>query len=124
MRILTYYDAAILNQVRMGYLTLKSDEPWKNMYTCTCDNQPRLTIKHFLLECTNPEVVEIRNEMRAGITSENNKFQDDDYFYDVNHLLYPHLEYSAKELKKFENITLRTTHLQWVIEFCRYRFPD
>ena len=33
-------------------------------------------------------------------------------------LLYPHLKYKSKELKTFENLTLRTEHLKWVIEYC------
>ena len=52
------------------------------------------------------------------------QFQHDEYFNDVNHLLYPHLQYKSKELKTFENLILRTEHLRWVIQYCRYRFPD
>ena len=124
LRILTYYDAAILNQIRMGYLTLKSDKPWLNYYTCTCDAQSKLTVKHFLLECQSPDTIEMRNELRNQLTTLNPKFNNDTHFNNIHNLIYPHLQYTAKELKSFDNLTLRTEHLQHIIEYCRYRFPD
>lgn len=124
LRLLTYHEAAILNQIRMGYLTLKSDKPWLNDYICNCDEQSKLTIKHFLLECKLAETVQLRNELRERLINLDQQFHNDEYFNNEHNLLYPHLKYKSKELKTFENLTLRTEHLKWVIEYCRYRFPD
>ena len=85
-------------------MTLKTDVPWYNYYTCTCAGQPRLTIQHFLLDCKLPKATELRHEMRKHLIELQPKFTDDEYFNNMNHLLYPHLEYSSKELKKFENL--------------------
>ena len=124
LRILTYYDSAILNQIRMGYLTLKSDKPWLNKYQCNCDGQVPLTVKHFLLDCKLPNVVQFRDKLRTELIRLDPQFQSDEHFYNVQHLLYPHLQYNSKELKTFENLILRSEHLRWVIQYCRYRFPD
>ena len=62
--------------------------------------------------------------MRTNLIKLDPKFNNDEYFNNVHNILYPHLKFTSKELKTFENLTLRTEHLKWVIEYCRYRFPD
>ena len=126
LRLLNYNDAAILNQIRMGYMTLHSDVPWfdTSYYECNCELHPRLTIQHYFLECTLPKLVEARTNLQHYLSQLNSKFEDNDYFNNMNHLLYPHLEYTSKELKTIENIFRRHEHLKGIIQFCRYRFPD
>jgi len=124
LRILTFEEASIINRIRMGYLTKITDVPWMIYNECSCDEKCNLTVKHFLLECKLPEAVEARTKMRTHLIELNPDFSKDEYFNNTDHLLYPHLGCKASVIKTFENLTLRTEQIKWIIEYCRYRFPD
>ena len=124
MRLLTMNESKILNQIRMGYMTLPTDDPWFNNYICNCEDSPRLTVNHFLFECKLPKVIEARTDLQQKLSELNPKFQEMEYFNNFNNLLFPHLEYNSKELRAIDNRFLRHEHLKWIIEYCRYRFPD
>ena len=121
MRLLEARDAAIINQLRMGCLTLYTDTPWTRNYHCNCDGNPLLTVQHMLLEC--PLLVDEQTNTRKLIESKDEWYIDDSH-YTVRHLLFPHLHYKIKDLKIFENTTKRVSVLMIIAQYCRYRFPD
>ena len=51
-------------------------------------------------------------------------FGNPEYFGNIYNLLFPHINYTKKEQKLFENVMNRVTLLKIVIFYCRYRFPD
>ena len=124
MRYLSYQDSRIINQIRCGYTTLPTDPPWINHYNCGCPGTPQFTVQHRLLECQLPAYTEARKDIRSQLIELNSEFSKDDYFNNLNNLLFPHLHYKSKELKQFENIINRVNILMIMAQYCRYRFPD
>ena len=52
------------------------------------------------------------------------RFNNDNILYDSKSLLYPHLAYSVKELRKNDNIQKRCLILMSVADFIKHREPD
>ena len=60
----------------------------------------------------------------SGVSESNSSINIDNYFNNINKLLFQHLQYNPKELKNNDNIIHRITILKMIIEYCRCRFLD
>ena len=105
-------------------MTQPTDERWTNYVECTCEDHPRLTVQHFLFDCPDPERVQRRNDLQESLSQVNPKFTEMEYFNNIKNILFPRLYYKSSELRTYDNLVLRHKHLQWVINYCRYGFPD
>ena len=125
MRLLSYNDAQAINRVRMGYMVLPENGNWIDNRICECSDNThiyKLTVQHYFYECElfNAQRIELQNHL----SELNMDFKNNDYFYNINNLLFPHLNYNIQENKNFETIINRVKILMSVALYCRYRFPD
>ena len=101
-----------------------NDPPWMNHYYCGCAGNPQCTVKHFLVECPLPVYVTMREEMKLNLSEIDSQFSNEEYFNDIKHLIFPHLQFKYKELKNHDNL-IKCVHILMIIaNYCRYRFPD
>ena len=121
MRHLNLNESKLVNMMRGGYT---ADFVWyenPRLY-CNCPGQPKLTTAHILYEC--PANKSQRDTLRMEYNRIEPKFQNNQVWTDMKHVLFPHLLYPCKALKSKPNILRRYELLKALYEFCRHRWPD
>ena len=118
MRMFTIPEMRKLNKLRMGYLlNYHSGQVINNL--CACSPDSHLSLRHLLYYCPRYNLARI--QYRCEIMKIEDLYLIDENYFNPYFLLFPHLLYEYKDLRKFDNLTKRYKLLKLLIAFtdCR-----
>ena len=122
MRLLTLPESCKINQLRMGY-THRTIDDWKNpkaIVKCTCSPDEIETIEHIIYHCPSYSIA--RNEWRQAIQNIEPKYLQNEFYSNLQFILFPHLLYSKKDLRTFDNLSKRYTLLKYLLCYLDCKF--